>query len=201
MCCADCGVWLDSSDFNGHDITGASNHVADRDACKALCEGTAGCNAVAFYQANLFCSVKNFPEGETVQATSSSVGDAMLFCATTENTLEAPKHADIPDCGVWHEESGLAGDVIPGASMHVDDRDACKELCFSTPGCNAVTFNQEKQWCWIQNIQDAADVGDTLAGDTLHICIDASSSDAGLQLLGPIYCAAPDSSRSHSKLA
>lgn len=99
---------------------------------------------------------------------------------------------EVQECGVWHENTGLAGNEIPGASRHVADRDACKQLCLSTPGCNAVTFNKEKQWCWIQEAQNEPKVLPSAnEGDILHICKGDSSLDAGLCLFENHFGFAP----------
>lgn len=93
------------------------------------------------------------------------------------------------DCDVWSENAGLAGDEIPGASMHTDNRDECKELCFSTPGCKAVTFNKESHWCWIQSLQDGDDDEPAeLEGNALHVCHAARLQRVSLDQLWQQRC-------------
>ena len=60
-------------------------HVADRDACTALCEATAGCNAVTFNKSDMWCWVKNLPEH--IESTPAAESDAMYFCEVPEGVL------------------------------------------------------------------------------------------------------------------
>ena len=60
-------------------------HVADRNACTALCEAISGCNAVTFNRTNLWCWVKNLPEH--AGSTPAAESDAMYFCDVPEGVV------------------------------------------------------------------------------------------------------------------
>lgn len=110
------------------------------------------------------------PEYSQLQTLNSIPVDAIFNEWNLEPTLS--------DGDAWSESAGLA--EIPRTGMHTDSRNECKELCFSIPGCKAVTYNKESKRCWIHSPQEVHNGKPSeLAGDTLH-----AYHDAYLQLLG-----------------
>ena len=157
-----CGEFLQNKDFGGSNLPGSNVYTGSKETCLDLCESTPNCNVMIRIGSGK-CFLKTVSEDLEPVAKSGAVAYRICSGGTGPTVdLEDPEEEDPVEeqpedpagsCGEFLQNKDFGGSNLPGSNVYTGSKEACLDLCESTPNCNAlIRIGSGK--CYLKTISD-----------------------------------------------